>query len=79
MSIHFCISQALAETLRRQLYQGSVSKLLLASTIVSGIEERMLNAFNLNHFMIAFTMTQRYASTVFVFYSVNFTTDYKLY
>jgi hypothetical protein len=32
VSIHFCICQALAEPLRRQLYQASVSKLLLAST-----------------------------------------------
>jgi hypothetical protein len=36
VSIHFCISQALAEHLRRQLYQAPDSKLLLASTIVSG-------------------------------------------
>ena len=34
LSIHFCICQALAEPLRRQLYQAPVSKLLLA--IVSG-------------------------------------------
>jgi hypothetical protein len=36
VSIHFCICQALAEPVRRQLYQTSVIKLLLASTIVSG-------------------------------------------
>ena len=36
MSIHFCMCQALAEPLRRQLYQAPVSKHLLASTIVSG-------------------------------------------
>jgi hypothetical protein len=35
VSIHFCICQALAEPLRRQLYQDSDSKLLLAFTIVS--------------------------------------------
>jgi hypothetical protein len=35
VSIHFCICQALAEPLRRQLYQVPVSKSLLASTIVS--------------------------------------------
>jgi hypothetical protein len=35
-SIHLCIYQALAEPLRRQLYQAPVSKHLLASTIVSG-------------------------------------------
>jgi hypothetical protein len=35
-NIHLCICQALAEPLRRQLYQASVSKHLLASTIVSG-------------------------------------------
>jgi hypothetical protein len=35
-SIHLCICQALAEPLRRQLYQAPISKLLLASTIVSG-------------------------------------------
>jgi hypothetical protein len=33
--IHFCICQALAEPLRRQLYQASVSKILLAFVIVS--------------------------------------------
>jgi hypothetical protein len=36
VSIHFCICQALAEPLRRQLYQAPVSKHLLASTILSG-------------------------------------------
>jgi hypothetical protein len=36
VSIHFCICRSLAETLRRQLYQTPVSKLLLASAIVSG-------------------------------------------
>jgi hypothetical protein len=36
VSIDFCISPALAEPLRRQLYQAPVSKLLLASAIVSG-------------------------------------------
>ena len=35
-SIHFCICQALAEPLRRQLYQAPVSMHFLASTIVSG-------------------------------------------
>jgi hypothetical protein len=35
-SIHLCICQALAEPLRRQLYQVPVNKNLLASTIVSG-------------------------------------------
>ena len=35
-SVHLCVCQALAETLRRQLYQAPVSKHLLASTIVSG-------------------------------------------
>jgi hypothetical protein len=33
VSIYVCICQALVEPLRRQLYQASVSKLLLASTI----------------------------------------------
>jgi hypothetical protein len=35
VSIHFCICQVLAESLRTQLYQAPVSKHLLASTIVS--------------------------------------------
>jgi hypothetical protein len=35
-SIQFCICQVLIETLRRQLYQVSVSKHLLASTMFSG-------------------------------------------
>jgi hypothetical protein len=37
VSIHFCICQALAEPLRRQLYQAPVSKLLLASAIGLGL------------------------------------------
>jgi hypothetical protein len=36
MNIHFCLCQALAESLKRQLYQAPVRKHLLASTIVSG-------------------------------------------
>jgi hypothetical protein len=36
VNIHFCICQALAESLRRQLYQAPVRKILLASAIVSG-------------------------------------------
>jgi hypothetical protein len=36
LNIHFCIFQALAEPLRRQLYQAPVSKILLSSAIVSG-------------------------------------------
>ena len=36
VSFHFCICQALAKTLGRQLLLGSVSKYLLASVIVSG-------------------------------------------
>ena len=35
-SIRLCFCQALANTLRRQLYQASVSKHFLSSTIVSG-------------------------------------------
>ena len=38
VSIHFCICQELAEPFRRQLYQAPVSKLLLESTIVSGLD-----------------------------------------
>jgi hypothetical protein len=34
VSMHFLICQALTESLRRQLYQAPVSKLLLASAIV---------------------------------------------
>jgi hypothetical protein len=37
-SFHFCICQALSETLRRQLYQAPVSKLILASALVSGFD-----------------------------------------
>ena len=36
VSINFCICQALAEPLRRQVYQAPVSQHLLASIIVSG-------------------------------------------
>jgi hypothetical protein len=35
VSIHFCICQALGESLKRQLYQAPVIKNLLASTVVS--------------------------------------------
>ena len=45
MSIHFCICQALAGPLRRQLYQAPVSKHLLASTIVSGFGDCIWNGF----------------------------------
>jgi hypothetical protein len=34
--IHFCICQALAEPLRRELYETPVNKILLASAIVCG-------------------------------------------
>jgi hypothetical protein len=37
VSIHFCISQALEEPHRRQLYPSPVNQLLLASVIVSGL------------------------------------------
>jgi hypothetical protein len=37
-SIHFCICQALVESLRRQLYQAPISKLLLSSAKVSGFD-----------------------------------------
>jgi hypothetical protein len=36
VSIHICIDKALAEPLRRQLYQAAVSKHFLASAIVFG-------------------------------------------
>ena len=42
-SIHLCIYQALSEPFRRQLYQAPVTKLLLASTIVSGFGDCMWN------------------------------------
>jgi hypothetical protein len=38
VSIQFFICQALAEPLRRQLYQASINKHLLASAIVSGFD-----------------------------------------
>jgi hypothetical protein len=38
-SIHLCICQALAEPLRRQLYQAHVSKHLWESTVVSGFSD----------------------------------------
>jgi hypothetical protein len=38
-----CICQALVEPLRRQLYQAPVSKLLLASTKVSGFSDCLWN------------------------------------
>jgi hypothetical protein len=43
LSIHFRICQALAEPLRRKLYQAPVSKPLLASTIVSGFGNYIWN------------------------------------
>ena len=42
-SICLCICQALAESLRRQLYQAPVSKHFLASTIVSGFGNSIWN------------------------------------
>jgi hypothetical protein len=46
VSIHFCICQALAELLRRQLHQASVSKHLLASTLVSGFGDCIRDRFS---------------------------------
>ena len=47
VSIHFCICHALAEPLRldRQLYEASVSKHLLASTIVSEFGNSIWDGF----------------------------------
>jgi hypothetical protein len=45
VSIHFCTSQTLAEPLRRQLYQSPVSKLFLATAIVSGFGGYLLEGF----------------------------------
>ena len=42
-SIHLCICQALAEPLRRQVYQAPVSKHLLASTIESQFGDSIWN------------------------------------
>jgi hypothetical protein len=39
VSIHLCIYEALADPLRRELYQAPVSKHLLASTIMSGVDD----------------------------------------
>jgi hypothetical protein len=43
VSIYFSICQALAEPVRRQIYQTPVSKLLLASAIVSGFDVCLCN------------------------------------
>jgi hypothetical protein len=43
VSIPFCICQALTEPLRGQLYQAPASKHLLASTIVPGFDDCMIN------------------------------------
>jgi hypothetical protein len=45
VNIHFCICQALVETLRRQLYQAPVSTHFLASTIVSAFDECIWDRF----------------------------------
>jgi hypothetical protein len=45
VSIHLCICQTLAELLMRQLYQASVSKHILASTIVSGFGDCIWDRF----------------------------------
>ena len=42
-SVHLCIYKALAGPLRRQLYQASVSKHFLVSTIVSGFGDCIWN------------------------------------
>jgi hypothetical protein len=45
VSIHFCICQALASPLKRQLYQTPVSKHLLECTIVSGFGNHIWDGF----------------------------------
>ena len=62
VSIYFCISQALAEPLRRQLYQPPVSKLLLASAIVSGLvvvygmDPQVVQSLDGHSFSLCFTL-----------------------
>jgi hypothetical protein len=56
VSIHFCISRALALSHKRQLYQGPFSKILLAYAIVSGFggciwEMEYYSAIKNNEFM----------------------------
>ena len=45
MSIHFCIFQALAEPLKRQLYQAPVHNFLLSYAIVSGFRGCLWDGF----------------------------------
>jgi hypothetical protein len=45
VGIHFYIYQALADSFRRQLYLAPVSKLLLATTIVSGVAGYIWDGF----------------------------------
>jgi hypothetical protein len=45
VSTHFCIFQALAEPLRREIYQAPVSKNLLASKTVSGFGDCVWDGF----------------------------------
>ena len=44
-SIHLCICQALAEPLRREIYQAPLSKHFLASTLVSGFDVCIWDGF----------------------------------
>jgi hypothetical protein len=57
-SIYLCIGQALAEPLRRQLYQAPVSMHCLASTIKSGFGDRIWGGFfpsvSTSHFVSVF-------------------------
>jgi hypothetical protein len=45
VNIYFCICQALAEPLRRQLYHAPVSKLFLASKIMFGFDDFIWDGF----------------------------------
>jgi hypothetical protein len=45
VSIHFCICQAVVEPLRRQTFQALLSKLLLASTIMSEFDGCLWDGF----------------------------------
>jgi hypothetical protein len=56
VSTHFCICQALAETLRRQLYQAPVIKHLLASIIVYGLDPQVGQSLEGHSFSLYFTI-----------------------
>ena len=73
VSVHLCICQALAETLRRQLYQATVKKNSLASTIVSMLTVYEVDPQGSSLWLALLSVSALYIISVYAPVSILFT------